>query len=59
VAVTPNLDRTWRYALTASRLEDRIKDYRRFLPDWPALIQSFERDLEALRASQQLAKTRM
>lgn len=28
----------------------RIEMYRRFLSDWPALIESFERDLESVRA---------
>lgn len=28
----------------------RIELYRRFIPDWPALIQSFEQDLAVVRA---------
>ena len=33
-----------------SMLEARIEDYKKFLPDWPALAQSFQLDLDKLRA---------
>jgi hypothetical protein len=35
----------------AIALERRVALYRRFLPDWPALIQSFQRDLDRARAA--------
>jgi hypothetical protein len=36
------------YAKSVSSLRARIADYKHFLPDWPALHQSFQRDLDAL-----------
>ena len=32
-----------------SDLEARASDYRRFLPEWPALWKSFERDAQVMR----------
>ena len=32
-----------------SMLEARVEDYKRFLPDWPALAQSFQLDLDKMR----------
>ena len=44
--------------LIGALLRARIENYRRFLPDWPALIESLERDLarEEQRRDDQLGK---
>ena len=36
----------------ASDLMHRAASYRRFIPDWPALWQSFEREAAQLRAAE-------